>query len=642
MEPKWMKNGTFFTGINYWASHAAIHMWSDWRADVVEADFQKLSQAGIQILRVFPLWPVFQPLTAIYANAKINEYRFGEKALPDTKAGRAGVSEEACDHFAQLCKLAEKYHLQLVVGLLTGHMSFRFFSPPAFEGKNFLSDPTTIKWEIRFVKYFVQRFCGEKSIVAWDLGNECNCMSREPNFNPDQAYVWTSAITDAIRTQDSKRPVVSGMDSCPVGEGAFNLEDLGEQVDILTVHPYHIFRTNDDPILSIRPIIDPALRVRVSEDIGGKPCFVEETGAIGYLNCSEAAEADYYRCILFDCWAKRCHGLMWWCAFDQGEMDYAPYDWNNIGSDYGFFRKDGSPKPLVEENLKFHHFLKALPFDALPAPIVDGVCLLPRQLPEDFSQHVLRTATALAAQANIHFSYSYALEPIPDAPVYFMCSVDGNHALYRRRLLELLEKVKNGAVFYLSLGDTLFRWIPELTGLTVRYRERSSKPDALLFENEKMPIGEGYLYTVEKADCEVLARAEDGRPVFVRRAYGRGWIYLLTTPVEKMLSRKPGAFHDPDAPRYEKIYRKVMEKALSQRVADFDNRLVRMTEHPFTETDRLLVMINYSDRIQEGSLQLNAHWHITECYYGGIKSTTLKIPANDAVVLRIQMNENQK
>ena len=54
--------GKFFTGCNYWASHAGTNMWHDWRPDIVEQDFKALSEANIKVLRIFPLWSDFQPL----------------------------------------------------------------------------------------------------------------------------------------------------------------------------------------------------------------------------------------------------------------------------------------------------------------------------------------------------------------------------------------------------------------------------------------------------------------------------------------------------------------------------------------------------------------------------------------------------
>ena len=53
-------------------------------------------------------------------------------------------------------------------------MSGRNFVPDPFKLRNPITDPEAIKWEIRFVDYFVSKFKEASSIVAWELGNECN------------------------------------------------------------------------------------------------------------------------------------------------------------------------------------------------------------------------------------------------------------------------------------------------------------------------------------------------------------------------------------------------------------------------------------------------------------------------------------
>lgn len=58
--------GTFVIGCNYWASYAGTHMWRDWRPDVIADDLKQLADNGLQVLRCFPLWPVFQPITQLY------------------------------------------------------------------------------------------------------------------------------------------------------------------------------------------------------------------------------------------------------------------------------------------------------------------------------------------------------------------------------------------------------------------------------------------------------------------------------------------------------------------------------------------------------------------------------------------------
>lgn len=55
-------------------------------------------------------------------------------------------------------------------------MSFRTYTPPAFEGKALLSDHNVMRWQLRFVKYFVSRFKKCDAIVGWDLGNEVKNM----------------------------------------------------------------------------------------------------------------------------------------------------------------------------------------------------------------------------------------------------------------------------------------------------------------------------------------------------------------------------------------------------------------------------------------------------------------------------------
>ena len=64
-EPKCdiFEDGGFFIGCNYWAKNAGMYMWSQWRPDVIERELSELSRNGVTVMRVFPLWSDFQPLT---------------------------------------------------------------------------------------------------------------------------------------------------------------------------------------------------------------------------------------------------------------------------------------------------------------------------------------------------------------------------------------------------------------------------------------------------------------------------------------------------------------------------------------------------------------------------------------------------
>ena len=126
--------GQFALGCNYWASHAGTNMWKDWRPDVVEADLKQISESGMQIIRVFPIWPDFQPIVQYYSSdGSLKEIRFKDGPLPGSGPGKDGMSLEMLEHFRQFADLAQKYNIKLVVGLVTGWMSGQLFVPQALE-----------------------------------------------------------------------------------------------------------------------------------------------------------------------------------------------------------------------------------------------------------------------------------------------------------------------------------------------------------------------------------------------------------------------------------------------------------------------------------------------------------------------------
>ena len=199
-------DGGFFIGCNYWAKNAGMYMWSQWDRDVVEKELAALAANGVTVMRVFPLWSDFQPLTGdCNARGTYRSFRFRDnRPLPNW----AGVDPEMMRRFRTFCDIAQKNEIRLIVGIVTGWMSGRQFVPEVFEEKNVLTDPLAIMWQTRFVKHFVGEMRDHPAIAAWDYGNECNCMGAWP---AGQAgfYNWMDHIGMAIRSQDPTRPIVS-------------------------------------------------------------------------------------------------------------------------------------------------------------------------------------------------------------------------------------------------------------------------------------------------------------------------------------------------------------------------------------------------------------------------------------------------
>ena len=627
------ENG-FFTGLNYWGSESAINMWSNFNKDSIEKDMELMSNAGITHLRVFPLWSVFQPLTALYGPKDVYEYSFGEDPLPDTEAGRAGVSEEACQKFKTFCDIAKKYNMKLIVAMITGHMSFRTYNPPAFDGKELLSDPTVIKWQLRFIRYFVNRFKCEDVIVGWDLGNEPIHMPGVDNKHYDAFYVWCSAISYAIKSCDQTRPVISGLDNSAVENGHSNLKTIGEMCDIHTTHPYNIFCTNADPINTMKPILDLPFKCKLSEDVSGVPTFVQEFSSLGYMNCSKKSEAAFYRASLFSSLAHGCHGTMWWCAFDQGHHEFAPYRWNTIGSDYGFFNKDLEEKPIAEENRKFKEVLSLLPDGKLPKHTVNATILIPRE--ESDETDLLRTSYILAKQANIDVNFNYILDPICDSPLYILPSIKDNKAIPKTRLNELMKKVEEGSVLYICADEGLLRQIPEITGVEIEYREKIDATKTLKFNGNEIPVHTTYFYSPESFDGHVAATDENDVPVFFKHAYGKGYVYFLTLPLEAFLANKKGAFFKDNNIDYSCIYRELAKTANIKRICDSDNKYIRLTEHVIDENSLYVVAINYNNKPEVANISIEQGYTVSAIYGKNIENGKIFIKENDAVILKLE------
>jgi hypothetical protein len=620
----WPGQEQFFVGCNYWASHAGTNMWADWRPDVVERDLRMLAEQGLEVLRVFPLWPDFQPIAAIYGgNGHVAEVRMGEHRLPDDELGQAGLSREAMDKFRTLADIAGRFGLKLIVGLITGWMSGRLFVPPALQGRNVLTDPEAIRWQVRFVSGFVRTMKDHPAIVAWDLGNECNVMG--PVHSSSEAYVWTAALSGAIKSADPSRPLVSGMHGLsPTGH--WRMQDQGELTDILTTHPYPYWTpyADYDPITTIRPQLHATAENLYYSQLGGKPCFAEEIGTMGPMVSGEKEAAAFLRASMFSLWAHGCHGVLWWCAFDQTRLSHAPYDSNACEGELGLMTEDGRAKPALREMDRLRRVFAGLP--PLPPRRTEAVCVL-----NTSQDHwpVAFGAFVLAKQAGFDLEYRFEDQPLPDAPLYMLPCVSGTRGIPKLRWLELLEKVSGGADLYISVDDGYLLEFERTTGLEVKGRSRRTGETVVTLRSGKtgsagsgvcsFPASGSFKLEVRARHACVLATEEDGNPVFTVADYGRGRIFFLSVPLELELIRRPGACYRPEAFPYWQVYEEFAGRAKSERAIRASHPLVGVTEHDQDSHSRLAVILNHSDRPLTVELPLAASWTLETRLYGEVR-----------------------
>ncbi|OJF90251.1 glycoside hydrolase 5 family protein [Pararhizobium antarcticum] len=648
IDPTLFPEGRLSLGCNYWASHAGTAMWRNWQPEGVRDDLETLARHGVKWLRVFPLWPDFQPIMLLRGQfGKPQEFRHGEIPLADDPLGRSGLSAVMLERFQVFCKIAEQCGLKLVVGLITGWMSGRLFVPQALEGFNPISDPRSIAWQVRFVKEFVNFMKGETAIVAWDLGNECNCMGEAASS--EDTYVWTATIANAIRVSDPHRPLISGMHSLSTRlrghDNKWLIEDQAELTDILTTHPYPYWVRHADlgHVNDFRTTFHATAESCLYRDIGGKPCIAEEIGTMGPMISRDDTTAQFARLSMWSLWANDCRAFSWWCAHDQTELVEAPYDWNGIEVELGLLRSDKSPKPVLEEFQRFHDVMSRIPNGTLPPPHAEACCILTHDQDDWAAAY---GAFILAKQAKLEIRFSTIEAAIPKAQLYLLPSLTGPSCVPKRKWLELLDEVREGATLYVSFGNGIVPHFSEAFGAEIVSRARATRSMTMILKGDTQAplamLGAEDI-RLELTSGEGLGWCEDTRaPIFWRNQFGLGTIYGLAFPLEVELSRNAGSLRDPQVETYWKLYASIAAAIQTNRLVYVDDPAIAVTEHPCDAKTRLVVLINHGRTDRVVTAPKREGWRFESVYgeiVGNGERVEIKIPAMDAAIMQARVTE---
>ena len=606
----------FFVGCNYWASHAGVYMWRNWDGAQVERDFEKLAGCGMTVLRVFPLWPDFQPLTADFGPGQ-SFHGYSQAGGP--LQNDAAVDEEMMRRFRFMCDAAGRKGLKLVVGLITGWMSGRAFVPPALERMPATSDPESIRWQVRFVRHFVREMKDHPAIAAWDLGNECNCLG---GGNQAGFWCWMHQIASEIRVCDPSRPVVSGMHGCSSkADARTNVRQQGELMDILTTHPYPLWTPgcNTEPFDTLRNGCHAACETTLYGNLGGKPAFVEEAGSMGPQIVSETRAAASMRMALFSCWAAGLPGYVWWCAFDQDKLAFAPYDWTAIERELGLFTSGGEPKPTAREMGAFAKFVSGLPFK-LPPRRVDAVVLM-SEVEQTWKQAM--GAWLLSRQAGFDISYALAEGPLPESSFYILPSGAGYNTYSRTAFWRVMDKAKAGATVLVTLGNgSILSDLETVAGVHVEnHFNRASRQEVVIGDN-RFEIADSHTRLFTPVGGEVLAKNAAGEPVMTEFRYGKGKVLFFNGALETNadLAGWPA-------------YRLAAERAGVKRRVVRREPSVGVTEHPRADGSTVVVAVNY--RPEPVTCAFTADGKVGEVVRGDVHDGQMKVPGNDAVVFTL-------
>lgn len=605
----------FWLGCNYWASNAGTDMWIKFDPNAIREDLEILTANGVEYLRVFPNWRDFQPVKILRNWAStFEEYVMNDESEPTNPYY---IDQLMIERFRIFCDICKEYNVKLIVGILTGWMSGAIFVPPALNGRNLFLDHVAQLFEQRFVKGFVEAVKDIENIVAWDLGNECNCMSKIEDTGEytacDVSTSWVYMISNAIRSADNTRPVLSGMASLSADRNktAWNLQEHGECIDVLTTHPYTYFHPNcgNSFFTSIRSTMHATAQTRYFADISGKPCFVEEIGTLGNSLCSDSVAGDFMKVNLYSNWANDNMGLLWWCANEQNELTNAPYSWGMLEVELGMIDRNRKPKTYLTEMGKFSQFLKSLDFE-LPKPKYDAVCIVPRGYMTWDTFGIAFASYILSKQAHINIKFCFSDDDLPDADTYILPSLKQYKTL---KFYKLKEKVENGATLYISSNGAFIQDLSGFAGIEICDSAGSRKNIDFEFGGKKLSVTTDRIYKTKAISAEVLSTDSENNPVITRNKYGKGTVCYVNVPLEFSKMTEFDAYSDGAY----KIYEELLGAAKKGNVVSIENPNLCITHH-FDSDVCYCVIINHSDKIQSIDMKISKEYVLEKVYKGNI------------------------
>jgi endo-1,4-beta-mannosidase len=578
------QNGHRFipVGANWVPAKTAMQWPTQWDPKAIEADFARMHELGFNTIRLDFVWAWIEPRPGDY-------------------------NPEAFRQLDFLIALAHKYQIYLHPSLLIGgEVGEAYWDVPYRQGRHPHSDPDMLRIETDHVSELARRYGKEPAILGWDLTDEPPFWIAADSTTDAMAINWTRLLSWSIRRHDSLHPIVVGTSMEDVGRGPFRPDNLRDEADFFSVHPYSIYAPKlfPDAMLSERGTYGSAFETALSGG-AGRPVMVQEIGASSAQYDPEEI-AKFLRVSLYSGLGAGANGFLLWCYTDAAPEQFhkVPYLRSPHETQFGLTTWEGKDRPSAKMFKDFEDVVARLDLTGIePAPAEAGI-IVPYEWSKphgDFSHFGLSglevvpyTTTDeganLAGQAQPNFSEenlwitgswlsSFVLARRAGLKADFPREYDD----WQKRSLVLMpspltstdsflvhvhsdfwEKAKQ----YVSHGGSLYASvaadaaIPEMDSLFgARMVDANPKDDVTLkivapFGDLK--AGDTFHYSVPSATPRswgailevkggtVIAVDQDNRPALVANILGAGKTLLSAYPLENYLANTPGVFDKPE------------------------------------------------------------------------------------------------
>lgn len=321
-------------GVNYTPSRGWFHHWLDFDLDDVRRDLDDIAGLGLDHIRVFPLWPLFQP-------------------------NRSLIRPRAVEQLLALADAAAERGLDLNVDGLQGHLSSFDFLPSwtaTWHRRNLFTDPEVVEGQAAYLRTLAEALAGRRNFLGMTLGNEINQFSDRPHPDPDRSGeaeidAWLRRMLAACEEGAPGRAHLHAeYDACWYQDGhPFTPRQAATLGAMTAVHSWVFNGTaqRHGPTgtateqhaaylteLSKAWATDPARPVWLQE-VGAPAPHVPADGAAAFTEATVAATLD----------CEHVWGITWWCSHD---VDRALADFPELEYDLGLFTTDRKRKPAAE------------------------------------------------------------------------------------------------------------------------------------------------------------------------------------------------------------------------------------------------------------------------------------------------------
>ncbi|MFJ8549560.1 glycoside hydrolase 5 family protein [Streptomyces sp. NPDC093676] len=320
-------------GVNYTPSEGWFHHWLDFDLDSVRADLDSIAALGLDHIRVFALWPYFQP-------------------------NRTMIRPRAVEQLLSLADAAAERGLDVNVDGLQGHLSSFDFLPAwtqTWHRRNIFTDPQVVEGEAAYLRTLAAALADRPNFIGMTIGNEVNQFAAGPHPDPDritpeQAGRWlTRLLAACAEGAPGRLHLHASYDAAWYQDDQpFTPEHSARLGDLTAVHSW-VFNGTAQRHGRTGTATEhhAAYLVELSKawaDDPHRPVWLQEVGAPAPLIPPEHAAAFTEATVTnaLDC--PDLWGVTWWCSHDVSR-DLC--DFPELEYGLGLLTNDRRPKPAA-------------------------------------------------------------------------------------------------------------------------------------------------------------------------------------------------------------------------------------------------------------------------------------------------------